>query len=228
MHGDFQKLFLLGLAASLLIGSSACRPEARSPSEVIKAELAARQVRQAESAQLVQKALRAYEDCENEKARKYLQQAIAADDRNVHAWMGLGAVEYKDDHLFEAAKAFDKAGYLASTRYEPLFNLGLVYERAGLCRKATQAYEAALKRDPDQVEVMENLARCYITSRSQPEKTFELVKRALELEMRPEWLRWLEAQLERLNRPVAAAPVDRLHTANFTPDTQPGLDTERQ
>lgn len=106
-------------------------------------------------------------------------------------------------------------------------NLGLVYERAGLCRKAAQAYESALKKDPDQVEVLENLARCYITVRSEPERTLKLLERAMQLEMRVEWLRWLEAQLERLNRSTAATAIDRLEADDFAPEAKPGLGSDQ-
>jgi cytochrome c-type biogenesis protein CcmH/NrfG len=206
---ELVNLFVLVSMGALCAGLCSCGNSRRTPTQAIEAELAARKARQAESTALFEKAQTAYSGSDVDLARKRLRQSVELDDQNVRAWMALGAVEYRAGNLYDAAQAFDKAGRLAPTRYEPHFNLGLVFETAGSCRKAAESYEVALKRSPDQLEVMENLARCYLTSRTNGERARELVSRALELETRPQWMHWLEAQSANLPREheVSVPPI---------------------
>ena len=54
---------------------------------------------------------------------------------------------------------------------------------------------------------MENLARCYLKTNQQQEEAATLIGRALALERRPEWVRWLKQQSIHLN---ARAGRDKL------------------
>jgi Flp pilus assembly protein TadD len=161
-------------------------------------ELAAREVNRKQSLVLYRQGVAAYEAADVEKAQKLLSDAVSADSRNAYAWMALGVVEYQRDRMFEAAWAFYRAARLEPQRYEPLFNMGTVLESAGRYEKAIEAYEDALKAAPDQVEVMESLARCCVRSNSHLDRVKELMKKALQSEQRPEWRRWLEGQVTKL------------------------------
>ena len=147
---------------------------------------------------LYRRGLEALEASQLDRAGSCLTDAIGADDRNAHAWMALGVVRFRQDRLFQAASAFDRAARLEPTRHEPHFNIGTVLESAGHHAQAVEAYNTALKLAPNQLEVMENLARCYIHTGTQPQRARELIERCLQTERRPEWRAWLQDQAVRL------------------------------
>ncbi len=160
-------------------------------------ELAAREERMQQSMVLYRAARDAEADGDAAEALERLGEAIATCDRNAPAWMLQGVLQAGQDEFAGAAKSFQAAVRLAPTRYEPHFNLGKILETAGRHLQAARKYEVALRLAPDQLEVMENLARCYIRTKTESRKARELIGKALELEVRPEWVRWLRAQ-ERL------------------------------
>lgn len=177
-----------------------CRNPRADAIDAVKTELAARRTRRTRSMELCVKGRNAQANGDIALARKCLNDAIKADDRNAHAWMALGILEFEQDELHEAALALHRASRLEPHSYEPLFNIGLILDAAGKYPQAIKKYEAALHLAPDQVEVMENLARCYIHSDTKLDKAKELVERALSLESRSEWIRWLERQSQYLER----------------------------
>jgi tetratricopeptide (TPR) repeat protein len=148
--------------------------------------------------EFLKKSREAMDKSQPQQARKCLTQALHEDDKNAMACMALGAMEYDEGRYYEAACAFHRAARLEPTRYEPHFNIGLVMESAGLYSKAIPAYESALKLSPDQVEVMEHLARCYIKTHTNLEKARGLIDKASAAECRAEWVRWLEQQSRKL------------------------------
>ena len=85
------------------------------------------------------------------------------------------------------------------TRYEPRFNLGSIFESVRHYPRAIEQYEIVLGLAPGQLEVMENLARCYLKANQRLERARELIERALRSEHRPEWIRWLNYQAIRLS-----------------------------
>jgi Flp pilus assembly protein TadD len=147
---------------------------------------------------LYRKAMETSRDSDLPRQRELLQEALAASDRNSRAWMALGALEFSQGNLQEAATAFHRASRLEPARHEPRYNLGAVLESAGQYAQAAKEYEIALKRAPDDLEVIENLARCYIRTGSQPAKAKELIDQAVKQESRPEWVAWLNRQSVRL------------------------------
>ncbi|MFW6062037.1 MAG: tetratricopeptide repeat protein, partial [Planctomycetota bacterium] len=155
-----------------------------------------------------------------DQAARRLQDAVSVDPRNARAWMLLGRVEFAREDLSAAAKAFDRASVLRPMRYEPHYNLGVVLERGGRFSRAAGCYEEALRQAPDQLEVMENLARCYVRSGRKPRRAHALIQRALAVEQRPEWRLWLTRQQRRLGRklhgPAATASADETETDGRT------------
>ena len=188
--GAGQSMVVLGLCL-LLVGC----PHRRSDAvKTLTTQLSARQQCREKSLALYRKGLDAYRASLRDKAQEYLAGSVAEDERNAHAWMALGVVEFERDRLFEAAHAFHRAARLAPDRYEPHFNLGMLMESVGRYAQAITAYEKALTLSVDQTEVMENLARCYLVTNQNSVKAKELVDRALLSERRPEWRAWLERQ----------------------------------
>ena len=174
--------------------------------QAVEAELAERRAAREDSMRLYAQGTAAHRAGRLDDAQQCFTEAVAADERNAGAWMGLGMVEHERDNLFLAASAFQRAARLQPARYEPHFNIGSILESAGRYRQAIDAYERAMKLDPDQVEVMENLARCYIKSNTNLPRAKELVDRALGREERPEWRSWLREQSLKLNRERGLPP----------------------
>ena len=193
------------LVATALLAAGGCRP-APPRHEAWRAELARRQADAAKSVELCRQGMEAHERDDLDGARSLLSEAVEVDETNAHAWMALGVTEMDRDNLFEAAAAFDRAGRLEPSRYEPHYNIGLLYETAGRYGRAAEAYEIALQLAPDQNEVLGNLARCYIRSNTQLHRAKELIDRALTTERRPEWLEWLQRQSMRLTPKPKAGP----------------------
>lgn len=164
----------------------------------LNAELAERHDRQARSLEQYRLAVTAYEKDDLKTARSHLNEAINTYDRNAEAWMLLGMIEHREDKIFEAASSFHKASLLAPDRYEPLYNIGILLESFGRYKQAIEAYQSALKLSPGQVEVMENLARCYIRTHTNLDQAGEFIDRAMLTEQRPQWRQWLTTQSHQL------------------------------
>lgn len=192
---DIFVLTLLACGATL----PACQADRWRARQAIDRQIEARQRKQEESARLYDRGLKAHRDGRLEDAASALQGAVAADARNAGAWMGLGVVAQAQDRRLEAAQAFTRAAALAPSRYEPHYNLGCVFESAGQYGRAIESYEAANRLAPDQPEVLENLARCYIRTHQNLDEASRLVNRAQLFEQRPDWRRWLHTQALRLN-----------------------------
>jgi tetratricopeptide (TPR) repeat protein len=202
-----QGVWKLWFIVSLCFFAAACQSPSAKAKRELNAELQRRETARKESEQLYVDGIKAYHAADLKEARGRLQRAVGADDQNFSAWMALGATEFASDRYYEAAQAFDAAKRLQPSRFEPHFNLGTVFEFVGHYQKAIDAYEIALALAPDQVEVMENLARTYIKSGRNLDKARELIGRALTNEYRLEWRHWLEAQTNLLSKPAATLPT---------------------
>lgn len=189
------------VVAAMLMSMALCScHDGRSRAvQTVERQISTRQADMARAMQLYRKGLEAHEASHLDKAHKLLSGAVAADKRNASAWMALGAIEFERDSLFKAAEAFHRACRLEPRRYEPHFNVGTILESAGRYQQAVREYEIALELAPDQIEVMENLARCYIKLDTNLDKAKKLVDRALTFEARSEWRLWLMKQSNRLS-----------------------------
>jgi tetratricopeptide (TPR) repeat protein len=188
---------LATLFLGLLLG---CQDSQQVAVTELRKELSQRRAAYSRSMELYEKAQKAIAKADTAQAREYLDQAIAEDDRNAYAWMAMGMLEYKEGNFYRAAHAFHRASRLEPSRYEPHFNLGIVLESAGRYAKAIPEYEAAMELLPDDVEIMEHLARCYIKTETKLDQAQKLIERTHALECRPEWTRWLEQQSRMLER----------------------------
>ena len=190
----------------LCVSLAACAdPRVKAAGE-LEAEMAARHARRARSEDLLAQAAKAVERSDLSAARRCLDESLAADAQNAHAWMALGALEFGQDDICGAAQSFHRAARLEPMRYEPRYNLGIVLESVGKHSEAAKEYEIALERAPDQVEVMENLACCYVRTNTNGDKVRPLVEKALRQEHRPEWVRWLQEQACRLDQQKEKTP----------------------
>ncbi len=180
------------LAACLLTGG--CGNNRRAARQELIEEMTQRHNARQASQTLYREAMSEYGAGNIEGARRLLGESVETDSRNASAWVALGVLEYESNNLFEAADAFGRALHLEPRRFEPHYNMGLVYETAWKYSQAVESYKKALDLAPDEPAVMENLIRCYIKTNHPKEETLRLIDRALLLEQRPQWREWLEIQ----------------------------------
>ena len=172
-------------------------------------ELELRRENEARSMRLYEQGIGAQKASGARDAKQYFSESLRFDGANVYAWMALGSCRFDEEDYYAAAEAFHQAAKLLPWRYEPHFNLGTVFESVGRFSDAIQAYETALRLQPDQLQTMENLARAYIRANQNPQRAKELVDRALFSEERPQWRRWLQLQSLRLTPTTRPADSPR-------------------
>ncbi len=185
------KLVVLGVAVFTMAICGCQNPQIEAK-ETLSDNLIAMQAAKARSSELYEKAFNAYKSGDFDAARTRIEKSLDADGRNSHALMLLGVIEHESKNLFEAAFAFHRASRLEPYRYEPHYNTGIVLEEAGRYEQAIERYEAALALAPNELEVMENLVRCYVKSNTKLDSAGELIDKSLAQETRPEWRKWLE------------------------------------
>ena len=174
--------------------SGPARDLARAKREFAE-QIASRRENKRTSMNLYRQAMLSEQAGDSSQAVRLLEQAVKADDTNAYAWMALGEAAYRQERMYDAARAFDKAAKLEPDRWEPHYNSGIVLEEAGLFEEAIQEYRMALDLSPSRLEVMENLARVYVRTNNR-EAAEPLLRRAVAQEGRPQWRRWLKSQLQ--------------------------------
>lgn len=192
-----NRLRLIAIGAfAVMVGLAGCKSDQDMAREALARKVEARRAAQAESRALYTKAMRLYhkEDAELTQAADLLVRAVALDDRHARAWLALGVVQQQREQIAEAAKAYQEAAKLSRARFEPYYNLGTLYESVGSYSRAIEAYETALELAPDNLHVIENLARAYVRAKRDLPRAQNLIDQALEREFRPDWRRWLELQ----------------------------------
>ncbi len=92
-------------------------------------------------------------------AQKYFQEAVEKSPQNAAAWLSLAAC-YDHIRRFDFAdKAYGRAIALGGKTVQLLNNQGYSYVLRGDLREARRKFKEALKRDPNDVTVQNNLRR---------------------------------------------------------------------
>ncbi len=128
-------------------------------------------------------------------AESHLRQALAADVMFGPAHNNLGHVYFKQKKYYLAAWEFQYAAKLMPNQAEPKNNLAMVLEIAGKPDQATEYYEQALKIQPDNPEIIANLARLYVKQNQFTQRTRELLNEIILKDQRPAWTQWAKTQL---------------------------------
>ena len=158
-------------------------------------------------------------ECDFNKAEKHLKQALAADVRFGPAHHSLGVLYFWQRKLYLAAWEFEYASRLMPDRFEPLNNLGLVYESAGKYEQSKTFYNLAREKSPNQPEIIGNLARASFRNGESVDQMRVLLEDVLATDSRPEWRRWAAEKLG-LN-PVNVATSTLTKTQTLEPPTVP-------
>jgi Tfp pilus assembly protein PilF len=129
------------------------------------------------------------------RAEKTLQEALAADVTYGPAHNNLGKVYFRQQKYYLAAWEFEYAMKLMPHRSEPMNNLGMVYEEVGKFDKAMEMYAIAYSIDPQNPEIIGNLARCSMRQGDSVDQVKPLLEDLVMLDYRPEWVNWAREQL---------------------------------
>ena len=98
---------------------------------------------------------------DKEKAKRFFQQALKSDPRNVDAHTYLGMVAADANELKEAERHFAAAASLAPSEPSTRNNYGAILMRLGRRSEARMQFEASLKLNADQPSALTNLAQIY-------------------------------------------------------------------
>jgi len=150
-----------------------------------------------------------------EKALKLLSEAQAAFPGLPAVRNNIGVCHMLEGRYWQAAIAFRQASAAAPNDPQPLYNLGRTFELAGNWPQAASYYERALRLAPEDLEITESLVRVYVKLDRPPSDIAPLARKALDMELRPEWIAWLsryaqtDAEESRTGEPSPeAAPAE--------------------
>jgi len=101
-----------------------------------------------------------------------------------------------EERCFDAALMFRRSAAADPRNPEPLYNLGMVFEKTEDWETAADYYEQALALQPENVQNMENLARVYVKLGRPRSEITPLAAKALKMEMRQEWVAWLSRYVD--------------------------------
>ena len=155
-------------------------------------------------------ALAAQDRDDPERAEALLRQAMAADPYHGPAHGNLGVLLLEAGKLYDAAWQFQYAAKLMPNNPDPLFNLGIVYERAGKPRLAAEHYERLLTIAPDDVLACAQLARIYISLRRDHVRVAELLDAVSGGHPNADWRDWAQLQRIRMRSPKSATPLPKV------------------
>lgn len=130
-----------------------------------------------------------------DKAEKALQEALIADVTYGPAHNNLGKLYFSQGQYYLAAWEFEYAIKLMPERFEPLCNLGLVYETVGKLDEAVDFYSRAHGLQPKDPEVLGNLARARVRMGEPVAVVQPLLAELVFMDTRPAWVNWAKEQL---------------------------------
>ncbi len=153
------------------------------------------------------------------EAENHLQKALVADVTHAPSHNSLGVLYLWQHKLYLAAWEFEYANKLVPWSYEPLHNLGMVYDTAGKPEQAAEFYQMAYEVAPKNPEVIGNLARVLLQRGDSVEAVRPLLEELKMVDNRQEWLAWA-TELLGIN-PIRYASSTDPDSATQSDDEQP-------
>jgi Flp pilus assembly protein TadD len=144
-------------------------------------------------------AIKALKDGDIDEAERRLQDALASDVFFGPAHNNLGHVYFVQKKYYLAAWEFQYAAKLMPNNAEPKNNLAMVLEAAGKPADAVKYYKQALAIQPDNPELIANLARVYVKQKQNTPQTRELLNEIVLKDARSDWTCWASEQLASKN-----------------------------
>lgn len=144
---------------------------------------------------LTAEAVTAMNEGRTKDAEQLLRDALTADVMFGPAHNNLGQLYYTQQRYYEAAWEFQYAIRLMPHQPIPRNNLGLVFEATGQLDQAAEQYSLAVAEEPDNPELLGNLARTRIRRGDTGEEVRDLLRQIVMKDSRSEWREWAERQL---------------------------------
>ena len=131
-------------------------------------------------------------------AEAVLKEALVEDIFFGPAHNNLGKAYFHQKKYYLAAWEFQYAGKIMPKKAEPKNNLGLVFEAVGKLDEAVAEYSGARGLEPDNTDVLGNLARAKVKRGDGGEELRTLLEEVLLKDSRPSWSSWAREELARL------------------------------
>ena len=145
--------------------------------------------------QLTAEAAEALHANDPSRAEQLLRDALTADVMHGPAHNNLGQLYYQQQRYYEAAWEFQYAIRLMPHQPIPRNNLGMVFEATGQLDQAAEQYELAVAEEPDNPELLGNLARARVRRGDTGPEMRELLQQVVLRDTRPEWREWARQQI---------------------------------
>ena len=126
------------------------------------------------------------------------REALSLDPSYGKAHNNLGLVYLEGGDYGEAIGSLREAVQYLPYEPEPRFNLGYAYELVGRLESAGEQYEAAVRLSPKDPDYLESAARVMLRRSGPGDEAVRYLRRALEVETRPEHVAWIREQLTAL------------------------------
>ena len=123
-------------------------------------------------------------------AEVHFQKALVADITYGPVHNSLGIVYMRQRKYYTAAWEFEYAAKLMPEHFEPLYNLGLLYETADKLENAISYYEQAIALAPRNPVVIGNLAKAKLRDGRDFEEVRPLLQELVFHDNRCDWVTW--------------------------------------
>ncbi|QSV45844.1 tetratricopeptide repeat protein [Geobacter benzoatilyticus] len=110
------------------------------------------------------------------------EKIVAADPKNLQAWVQLGNDYFDTDQAKKAIDAYGKALELDPNNANVLTDQGIMFKRVGWFDRAIANFEKAQQLDPKHLQSLYNLGVIYMADLKQPAKAVKYWERYLELD----------------------------------------------
>jgi Tfp pilus assembly protein PilF len=137
-----------------------------------------------------------------ENAAKSFRKVLEKDSADGAAHNNLGLVYFRMRRLPEAATEFEAAAEYLPANGTPWNNLGLILESTAQPMEAIEYYSQAHQLEPRNPEFLGNMVRALIRRGDRGPEVYELLKRLSYIETRPEWVSWIQRQMNLEQNPI--------------------------
>ncbi len=123
---------------------------------------------------------------------------VAADPKNLQAWIQLGNDYFDTDQVQDAINAYAKALELDPNNANVLTDQGVMYRKMGWYDKAIANFEKAQKIEPNHLQRLYNLGVVYAQDLKEPVKALPIWERYLKLDPASPTAQQIRGMMEQL------------------------------
>lgn len=127
-----------------------------------------------------------------------LEKIVAADPKNLQAWITLGNDYFDTNQPQKAVDAYNKALTLEPNNANVLTDQGVMFRALGFFDRALDNFEKANKADPQHLQSLFNIGIVYAVDLKQPDKARAVLERLLQRDQTSELARQARELLQQL------------------------------